>query len=235
MLDSSVNHSRVSTPLLRTRARAGARALRGGSFLTLSFLIHLALGGALAVVLSQTESAVIDVPVEEYMDLGYEQLEEPPEPVAAPKPVPVEAVENVPRDPAPSTDVAPRELQDESSTIAGTKAPEPAPVAAAPSSSAGGNQAPSAPYYKIKPKYPKAALMAGLEGHVDLRIDIREDGTVENIRSVGGPEADVFESEARRAVAKWKYQPFMDEQGHAIRKENHQVRVEFKLKDVESL
>jgi len=225
------NHGWVSTMIFRRRAGA----VRGGSFFTLSFLIHLALGGALAIVLSQTGPAVIEVPVEEYMDLGYEQLEEPPEPVAAPKPVPVETVENVPRDPAPDTETAPRELHDESSTVAGTKAPEPAPVAAVPASSTGGSQAPSAPYYKIKPKYPKAALMAGVEGHVDLKIDIREDGTVENIRSLGGPEADVFESEARRAVAKWKYQPFMDGQGHAIRKENHQVRVEFKLKDVESL
>ena len=87
------------------------------------------------------------------------------------------------------------------------------------------------PYYKIKPKYPKAALVSGTEGWVLLEIDILENGDVDNIRVVGGEQRNLFQSEAKRAVAQWKYRPFMNESGQAYKKVDHQVRVDFKLEE----
>lgn len=215
----------------QTLPRSGL--LRGCSFFSASLMAHVVVGAAIALAMMRVEPTVIEEP-QEYLDLGYEQFEEPPEPAAEAKPVQRDvAAEPVPQEVDTKVDTAPRELQDESSTIAGTQeAAKTAPVAAAPS---GTQAAPSVPYYKIKPKYPREALIAGVEGYVELKIDVKEDGSVENIRSLGGAQADMFESEARRAVSKWKYKPFTDASGQVIRKADHQVRVEFTLKDTENM
>ena len=55
-------------------------------------------------------------------------------------------------------------------------------------------------YYKIKPKYPKAALVAGEEGWVMLKVDVTESGEVENVRMVDGNKRNLSQEEARRAV-----------------------------------
>jgi protein TonB len=87
------------------------------------------------------------------------------------------------------------------------------------------------PYYKVKPKYPKEALAQGIEGHVLLEIDVLTDGSVENLKVLSGEKLNVFETEARRAVSKYKYKPFTDGTGAVIVKHNHLVKVEFKLVD----
>lgn len=87
------------------------------------------------------------------------------------------------------------------------------------------------PYYKIKPKYPKDALEAGIEGNVRMTVDILEDGTVENIKVTGGEKVGMFEAAATRSVAKWKYKPFTDASGKPIKKESYVVQVDFKIKD----
>ena len=87
------------------------------------------------------------------------------------------------------------------------------------------------PYFRIKPKYPRVARDAGVEGWVSIRLDVNERGEVENAHVVGGVERGLFQDEALHAVEKWKYKPFLDANGKAIRKPNQQVRVEFKLVD----
>lgn len=216
------------------RTMSGSGLVRGSSFFSLSLLAHVAIGAGIAFYLSHQPEAVFD-DTQEYIDLGYEQFDEAPPDVPRPQPVANQEVAEVP--PEPSTtkvDDAPRELQDESSTIAGTQEAKPAPPAPAAAGPSGAS-VPDVPYYKIKPKYPREALMNGVEGFVDLQIDVKEDGSVDNIRTVGGTQAGMFESEARRAVSKWKYKPFVDGSGSPIRKANHQVRVEFKLNDTETM
>ncbi len=216
------------------RTLSSSGLVRGSSFFSLSLLLHVTIGASVAFYLARQPEAVFD-DAQEYVDLGYEQFDEaPPETPAQPRPVARQEVDDVPPEPSTArTDDAPRELQDESSTIAGTQEAKPAATAGAAGPS--GASAADAPYYKIKPKYPREALLAGTEGHVDLKIDVTEDGSVDNIRTVGGSQAEVFESEARRAVSKWKYKPFIDGSGHPVRKANHQVRVEFKLQDTETM
>jgi TonB family protein len=173
--------------------------------------VHVVIAGA--VVAALNISLTTSEPVESYVDMEYETFDAPPE-AAPPKVVETRS----------------EELQDQQSEVAGTQEKK--------EETANGNQAnntpqPTTPYYKIKPKYPKAALIAGTEGWVLLEIDVNENGEVENVRVIDGEQRNMFQSEARRAVEQWKYRPFMDRDGKPMRKADHQVRVDFKLTDNE--
>ncbi|MGZ3723758.1 MAG: TonB family protein [Bdellovibrionales bacterium] len=198
-----------------------------GSFV-LAILVHGAIYGLLVGVLGLGLGAVEPKP--EYLDLGYQTFDRPPEPEKKEQKV-VRSNEPVrPPDPKAVQDDAPKELQDDKGEVAGTQK---AKVENNIGNASEGTAA-STPYYKIKPKYPKAAIIAGTEGWVLLEVDITETGTVENVRVVDGEQRNLFGSEARRAVEQWKYRPFMDSAGHPVRKSSHQVRVDFKLNEIES-
>ncbi len=165
--------------------------------------------------------------VMEDAEIGYEILDEAPA-VGAPKPVqrvePVAKVEPVKPE---KVDETARELQDEKSDVVGTsQAAVQRPMAAG---GEGAGIASTSPFYKIKPKYPRAALVAGAEGWILLKVDVNETGAVENVRVVGGEKRNLFQDEARRAVAQWKYRPFLGADGQPIRVADHQVRVDFNL------
>lgn len=175
--------------------------------IAISVAVHLLMLGAVkyGYLFQSTPVAANE---ETYVDLGYQVLNE------VPLPPPVAAKSE--------------EMQDETSNVQSLQKEKSKPMTAT---------APSAPtysdvpYYKIKPKYPKDALEAGLEGNVQMTIDILEDGTVENIKVTGGEKVGTFESAATRSVAKWKYKPFTDAAGNPIKKTNYMVRVDFKIKD----
>ncbi len=152
-------------------------------------------------------------PVEDYVDMSYETFDAPPE-AAPPKIIETKS----------------EELQDEKSEVAGTQEKKEETNTGAQSQN---TPQPTTPYYKIKPKYPKAALISGTEGWVMLEIDVNEKGEVENVRVVDGEQKNMFQTEARRAVEQWKYRPFHDNAGNPVRKADHQVRVDFNLKDEE--
>ncbi|MGE4131331.1 MAG: TonB family protein [Bdellovibrionales bacterium] len=152
-------------------------------------------------------------PVEEYVDMDYEVLEAPPQ-AAPPKVV----------------ETRTEELQDQKSEVVGTQEKK---EEKGEGTQVQNTPQPTLPYYKIKPKYPRAALLSGTEGWVMLVIDVNEKGEVENIRVVDGEQRNMFQSEARRAVEQWKYRPFVDGEGHPVRKVDHQVRVDFRLTDEE--
>lgn len=194
--------------------------------MVLSTILHSLVVGTLVAVLAPKISMVPSA--DEVLDLGYETFSEPPPPTPEVQKV-RRVVETVPTTPVKQVaDSRPHELQDDSSTVAGTQqvAPQQSQVA-----SDGSGQAISTPYYRIKPKYPREALVDGLEGWVSLMIDITEQGHVENIRVIDGERKSIFQGEARRAVSQWKYKPFTDGAGAAIRKVDSLVRVDFKLTD----
>ncbi len=175
-----------------------------------SLCVHVAVAGAVVAWMNYKPAAE---PVEEeYVDLEYETIEEPPAPAPPP----------------PVDKMAPHELQDEKSDVVGTQEKK------EEKNDTGNAQAANAtntPYYKIKPKYPRAALISGVEGWVLLEIDVTEAGLVENVRVLDGEQKNMFASEARRAVSLYKYRPFVDKDGNPVRKDGHQVRVEFKLEE----
>ncbi len=195
--------------------------------LILSSLVHILIFGSVTIVLSY---APAKPPPEEYLDLGHQTFDEPPAPAEEVKQVQRSPEPDTPVDPKVTPDNTPHEMQDSQSEVAGTQT--------AKKESNIGNEtngtAATTPYYKIKPKYPKAALVSGVEGWVMMQIDITETGEVENIRVVDGEQRNMFQSEARRAVALWKYRPFVDGAGKPFRKADHQVRVDFKLQDVDT-
>lgn len=161
-------------------------------------------------------------------EVGYEILDAPP--------VPTEKVAHVqhqkapePEQPQVKTDASARELQDEKSDVTGTS--QASVVKPMQVGSEGQGDANATPFYKIKPKYPRAALVAGDEGYVDLKIDVNEKGEVENVRVVGGEKRNLFQDEARRSVEQWKYRPFVDRDGKQIKRPDYTVRVTFRLTD----
>lgn len=198
-----------------------------GSFL-ISVMIHGSFVFALVAILSASLSP--KTITDEYLDLGYQTFDEPPVPVQQENkvqhvPEPIQAVSKVSQPNAPS------EIQDDKGEVTGSQ--EATQENKVSSDSPG--SATSTPYYRIKPKYPKAALASGTEGWVMMQIDINETGEVENVRVVDGEQRNLFQSEARRAVSQWKYRPFLDGAGKAARKMDHQVRVDFKLKEASSV
>lgn len=63
------------------------------------------------------------------------------------------------------------------------------------------------PLVRIEPQYPHQARMNGTEGWVELQFDVTEAGTVKNVSILRSQPRRVFDSNARRAVLKWKYRP----------------------------
>lgn len=167
--------------------------------------------------------------IQDEVEIGYEVLNDAPAPTPVVQKVVRAQEPETPVDTKSPVDTSPKELQDEHSDVAGTQA------AAKPQSNIGSESngsANSTPFYKVKPKYPKAALVSGVEGWILMKVDVNEKGEVENIRVVDGDKRNMFQDEARRAVEKWKYRPFTDKDGRPFRKSDHEVRVDFKLTDV---
>ncbi len=175
--------------------------------MAISVAVHLLMLGAVKYGYL-FQSAPVAANEETYIDLGYQVLNE------VPLPPPVAAKSE--------------EMQDEKSEVQSLQKEKSKPMTAAPTAAPTYSDV---PYYKIKPKYPKDALEAGIEGNVKMTIDILEDGTVENIKVTGGEKLATFESAAMRSVAKWKYKPFTDASGTPIKKTNYMVQVDFKIKD----
>ena len=199
------------------------------SSFVVSLGIHALIYGSLVWILSVSLSK--KEPAPEYVDLGYQTFDAPPEPTQEVKRVVKSAEPETPVDTNVQPDTKPQEMQDEKGVVSGTQ------VAAKQTATIGSDStgtAASTPYYKIKPKYPVAALQAGTEGWVLMQIDINEEGAVENIRVVDGEQRNLFQTEAKRAVAQWKYRPFVDGSGKPLKKSDHQVRVDFRLQDNES-
>jgi protein TonB len=198
--------------------------------MVMAFIAHAALYGGVILFMSfgMTKPAEI-IPAAE--EIAYETFEAPPAPAEIARPVartkaPVED-EKV----AEKPDTSPKELQDDKGMVAGVQT---AAKAVTTTGAVGTGDALATPYYKIKPKYPRAALVSGVEGWVAFKIDVNEKGEVENVRVVGGKEKSMFQDEARRAVEKWKYKPFLDASGKPYKKLDHQVQVDFKLQDAVS-
>jgi len=65
------------------------------------------------------------------------------------------------------------------------------------------------PKFRIEPEYPMKARQEGIEGFVKLMIDITDKGTVTNVRIIESEPRRYFETAAKRAVLRWKYDPLV--------------------------
>ncbi len=86
------------------------------------------------------------------------------------------------------------------------------------------------PIVKVNPQYPREAAMRGLEGWVQLEIDIGADGSVTGAKVTNSNPRRVFDSSARRAAMKYKYKPQVKD-GKPYALKGHLIQLDFKLED----
>lgn len=140
------------------------------------------------------------------------QPPEPPTPQATPQPQVSTQVQlniEVPSLPTPGVSIA---VTPSMSGLTAAEAPavaQPAPAepAAEPPPAGPSTSEEVTPLVDIPPNYPQRALAAGIEGEVTLAFTITPDGRVENLRVTEAKPRGVFEREARRAAAHWRFAP----------------------------
>ncbi len=110
-------------------------------------------------------------------------------------------------------------------SLSGLTAAQSAPAAPAPASAAveaagqsGGPEQEVMPLNDVRPEYPYRARQQGIEGHIKLAFTINPQGRVENIRVLEASPRNVFDREARRAAARWRFAP-RTENGVAVSRE----------------
>jgi protein TonB len=97
-------------------------------------------------------------------------------------------------------------------------APAPAPSAADTAAQSGGPEQEVMPLNDVRPEYPYRARQRGIEGHIKLAFTITPAGKVENIRVLEASPRNVFDREARRAAARWRFAP-RTQNGAAVSRE----------------
>lgn len=103
-------------------------------------------------------------------------------------------------------------------------APPAPPVQSAPAMS---NAQEVMPLNEVLPEYPDMARRRGIEGFVRLGFTINAQGRVENIEVLQAQPANIFDRSARRAAARWRFTPSM-ENGIAVPRKAEKT-IEFKL------
>src|SRR5690606_15576362 len=97
-------------------------------------------------------------------------------------------------------------------------APAPASAASEVAGQPGGPEQEVMPLNDVRPEYPYRARQQGIEGHIKLAFTINPQGRVENIRVLEASPRNVFDREARRAAARWRFAP-RTENGVAVSRE----------------
>ena len=84
------------------------------------------------------------------------------------------------------------------------------------------------PLVRVNPDYPQRALGRGLEGWVQVQFTITPAGAVKDAIVVDAEPADVFNEAALKAIARWRYNPKV-ENGAAVERVGVQTRIVFQL------
>lgn len=84
--------------------------------------------------------------------------------------------------------------------------------------------------FQSTPRYPIVAQTEGIEGWVKLRYDVSPSGLAVNIKVVEAKPRRVFDSEAKKALKRWKFKAEQID-GKAVTLKNQSVVMEFNLSD----
>ncbi|MBV2130245.1 TonB family protein [Arsukibacterium indicum] len=79
---------------------------------------------------------------------------------------------------------------------------------------------------RAEPRYPVQAASDGVQGFVELQFNVEADGSTSNIQVIEAKPKRVFEQEAIRALARWKYQPAATDSAN----QNVVVTIDFSLR-----
>ncbi len=206
----------------------------------------LLIGGGPTAAPAQRPAAQIDVVLMDTTAAAAEPHHQPPPPPPSPPAAPPAAPDPRLAEPAlavaaPVLDIAMPELaapnaglagtlltMAESGTLAATDGAGAGMAAAAGVGLKGAAGGAAVPLVRIEPRYPPKALREGKEGWVKLRFTIAADGTTKDIEVLDAKPRRLFEAEARRALARWQYQPRMVD-GRAVEQPGEQVQLDFVL------
>jgi TonB family protein len=78
---------------------------------------------------------------------------------------------------------------------------------------------------RVEPEYPEAARQQHLQGSVDLKVTVGQDGTVEQLTVISGNP--VLAKAASDAVRQWRFSPLL-QNGQAVRFQT-QIKIDFML------
>ncbi|MDZ7787218.1 MAG: TonB family protein [Halofilum sp. (in: g-proteobacteria)] len=125
--------------------------------------------------------------------------EEPPDPPPPPKsPEPVAQQQQQARAPMPQMDMPNMDI--DMGTGSG-------PFVGDFSTGETGIDTDATPISRVPPQYPLEARREGVQGYVTMEFTIRPDGSVTDITVVGSHPKGTFEKAAKRALARWKFEP----------------------------
>lgn len=74
---------------------------------------------------------------------------------------------------------------------------------------------PPRPTVQLPPHYPHSARQAGIEGQVEVEFTVTVDGRVVDVRILDARPPDLFNSAARAAVERWRFEPAL-RRGEAV-------------------
>jgi periplasmic protein TonB len=92
----------------------------------------------------------------------------------------------------------------------------------------GGSDRDTMPLVRINPDYPPRAQSRGIEGWVLIEFTITAAGTVRDARVVDASPKGYFEDAALKAIARWRYNPKVQE-GVAVERVGVRVRLSFNM------
>ena len=84
------------------------------------------------------------------------------------------------------------------------------------------------PLVRVNPDYPPRALARGIEGWVQVQFSVTATGTVRDATVIASEPRNVFDQAALRAVARWRYNP-MIENGRPVERVGLQTVFRFEL------
>jgi protein TonB len=92
----------------------------------------------------------------------------------------------------------------------------------------GGSDSDAVPVVRVNPQYPIRAAERGIEGWVEIKFTITASGTVKDPVVIAAKPARIFDSEALRAIGKWRYNPKVVD-GKPVERSGMKVRLRFRL------
>jgi len=85
------------------------------------------------------------------------------------------------------------------------------------------------PLVRINPEYPPRALSRGIQGWVIVQFTISATGTVKDQKVVDSSN-NIFDDAALKAIARWRYNPKVEE-GVAVERKGVQTKLVFQLEN----